>query len=518
MKKITTKLIIVISIIIAIIYTIYNISLSKERKKENQENIIEKEKIIATNMRIGIINFDTVNPILSNNANVQNIGRIIFDPLINLTQDFKLEPCLAKEWTNLDEKNYLIKLRENVKWQDGKVFNSDDVIFTVKILKDMQSIYSYNVEKIDSIQKIDEYTIKIITKEKIPYFEYNLIFPIMSSKYFNEKNFTFSKKNSNPVGTGMYYIADNNKENITLKKNTNWWGNKELKLDTIKLNLYKNTNEALADFKTKEVDLLTTSLLNIDEYTEGIQYKKTKFIGRNYDYIAFNCKNNTLQHKEVRQSISKAINKEKIIEQVYQNQYQKSSFPLDFGCFLYSGITEESNYSKEKAQEVLKKWSKNKTINLKLLVNQDDKKRKEVSKIIKQQIEEIGINVIIVEKKEKQYQKDIQNGNYEMVLTGTTYGYSPSLNLYFNKQNIANYTNNSMIQKVEEMEKSQTEEEQRKKLLDIIKIYQEETPYISLYYDTINLIYSDNLKGEITPNSYNIFYHIENWYREYDKV
>lgn len=530
MKKIGIKIIIVISIIIAIIYTIYNISLSKERSKENQSTMTTKEKIIATDIRIGMINFDTINPILSNNTNVQNIARIIFEPLINLTQDYRLEPCLATEWNSLDKKTYLIKLRENVKWQDGKKLNSDDVIFTVQMLKNIKSIYSYNVENIQTIKKIDEYTVKIITNKEVPYFEYNLIFPIMSSKYFNENNFTSSKKNNNPVGTGMYYIAENDKEKIILKKNTNWWKSKELKLDEIKLNLYKNTNEALEKFKAKEVDLLTTSVTNIEEYTEGMQYQKKNFIGRNYDYIAFNCNNQILKYKEVRQAIGKAINKEEIIEKVYQNQYQKSSFPLDFGSYMYSINIQENTYNKEEIRNILEnsnwkyqkgKWSKKinskyKTIDLHLLVNQEDEKRKQVSQLIKQQLKEIGINITIIEKKEKEYQEDIIKGNYEMVITGTTYSYSPSLNFYFDKNNIANYSNSSIIKKLEEM--STEEEKQRKEILEISKIYQEEVPYISLYYDTIKVIYSDNLKGEITPNSYNIFYHIEDWYREYDKL
>ena len=52
---------------------------------------------------------------------------------------------------------------------------------------------------------------------------------------------------------------------------------------------------------------------------------------------------------------------------------------------------------------------------------------------------------------------------------------------------------------------------------DIIEKYNDDAPYISLYYDTNLLIYTENLRGEVTPNSYKVFYNINNWYREYDK-
>ena len=191
MKNMATKIVTIIIIIILVIYTIYNISISKERKKDNQEFIETKEKIIANDMRIGIINFDNINPILSNNVNIQNVSRLIFEPLINLSSDYRLEPCLATEWTKSDKNIYLIKLRENIEWQDGKKFDSSDVLFTVNMIKSLKnnSIYYSNVKNIKTITKIDEYTIKIITDKEVSYFEYNLIFPIMSSKYFNEKSY-----------------------------------------------------------------------------------------------------------------------------------------------------------------------------------------------------------------------------------------------------------------------------------------------------------------------------------------
>ena len=49
------------------------------------------------------IEFDNINPILSNNKNVQDISRLIFEPLFTLTQDYKIEGVLAKECSKIDE-------------------------------------------------------------------------------------------------------------------------------------------------------------------------------------------------------------------------------------------------------------------------------------------------------------------------------------------------------------------------------------------------------------------------------
>ena len=520
MKKLKTKIIIIIIVIISIIYTIYNVSVSKEKKKDSQESAKIKEKIISTNIRIGIINFDNINPILSNNSNIQNVSRLLFEPLINLTEDYKLEPCLATEWTKTEKNTYLIKLRENVKWQDGNKFDSDDVIFTVNIIKKKlkDSIYYYNIKNIESIEKIDEYTIKIITNQEEQYFEYNLIFPIMSCKYFTKDSIESNEKNVNPVGTGMYYIAEYNDDNIILKSNTDWWGEKELKIDTINLNLYDNINNAIADIKSNKVDLIISSLMNIDQYIQGIQCNTKRYIGRSYDYLAINCKDDILKNKNIRKAINYAINKEEIIEKVYHNKYIKSEFPLDFGNYLYSENSKRVEHNLEEAKELLKKENWKSKTKLNLLVSSEEKNRVKVAKVIKEELKEIGIQVNIIEKNKKQYRDNIKNKNYDIVLTGMTYGYSPSLFSYFEDGNMANSSNREILEKIKEIESSSEEEERKKLLSEVIEFYNEEVQYISLYYDSNTLIYSSNLRGEIKPNSYNIFYNIENWYREYDKV
>ena len=223
MRGISLKTIFIILIIIVVIITVYN-----KYFKNNEETTVvseyestsnSKNKIISTDVRIGIIEFDNMNPILSNNKNVQDISRLIFDPLFTLTEDYKIEGVLAKECSKIAERTYIIKLKDNIKWQDGKKFDSSDVIFTIDMLKKIgsSSIYYYNVKDISLLEEIDENTIKIEISNEVPYYEYNLTFPIISSKYFNEENFWQESVNLKPVGTGLFYISEVNNENIVLK-------------------------------------------------------------------------------------------------------------------------------------------------------------------------------------------------------------------------------------------------------------------------------------------------------------
>ena len=149
----------------------------------NIKTEIEEDEIIKE-ISLGIAEFDTINPILSNNKYVQEISRIIYDPLFELNEEYKLQKCLVKDWAKTSETTYLLKLRDDIKWSDEQKFTADDVIYTIDVLKQTPSIYAYNVQYVIRADKIDEQTLQITLEHEIPFFEYNLIFPIMSKTYY----------------------------------------------------------------------------------------------------------------------------------------------------------------------------------------------------------------------------------------------------------------------------------------------------------------------------------------------
>lgn len=528
------KILFILFIICIIAIAIYN-SIPKEKKTDviASQISLDKNAVISNNLRIGIIEFDNFNPLLSNNKNVQDISRLIFEPLFTLTEDYKLEGALAKEYSKTGEMSYIVKLCENIKWQDGNKFDVSDVIFTIDMLKKLgtESVYYYNVKDISGLEEIDEYTLKINVNEEMNYFEYNLIFPIISSKYYNEENFKHESKNMNPPGTGIFYISETNNNSILLKKSNIKSNSKMIQLDTITLNLYNSLTNTITAYKAGEIDMFITANINIDEYIKNTNYNKQEYINRNYDYIILNCKNNVLANKEVRQAINSAIDKEEIVREIYNNQYRIANFPLDFGSFVYNTSNTVIAHDKSVAKGLLvdngwkyssNRWKKNidykyLSIELRLLVNKSNSKLTKVAKNIKEQLEKIGIKINIIEASEDEYNKYIKNEKYDLILASGSYGYSPSLNKYFRTDNLANYTNEEIIDILNEVQNITDEDQLKQRYSRIMEIYNEDVPYISLYYDTSTIIYSSSLKGTINPNSYNLFYGIDSWYRLYTK-
>ena len=152
-------------------------------------------------------------------------------------------------------------------------------------------------------------------------------------------------------------------------------------------------------------------------------------------------------------------------------------------------------------------------LSINLTVNADNSSQVAVADIIKTSLENIGIKVNVSKLNSASFQTALNNKNYGMIITGTNSSLSPSLVTYFGSGNLANYQNEEANNLLNELLSLTDENKIKEDTNRLIEIYRDDVPYISLYFNKVNVIYSTSLVGEIKPNQYNIFYGIENWYR-----
>ena len=524
MKGSFIKYIFIIFIIAIVLAVIYEVN-KKEEIKVDEQTASEVEEEIVKEITLGVAEFDTINPILSQNKHVQEISRIIYEPLLELNEEYKIQKCLAKDWAKTSETTYLVKIRDDVKWSDGSKLIVEDVIFTINILKQIPSVYASNVQNITNVEKLDEDTVRITIDHEIPFFEYNLIFPIMSKTYYEGQDFSSTESNSAPVGTGKYKIVQNISNAIILDKNE-YYSREELTLEKITVWKYANLGELYNAFKLGKVDVITTTNIGIENYIGTIGYNKQEVAGREFDFLALNTKNAVLSNVEVRNAISHAINKENIISSVFNNKYKITNYPLDYGSWL-KGEDGDNTYNPELSKQILEqngwvfkydRWQKTenystKTLSFKIIVQDSNQTRTTIAEMIKADLEAIGIKISIVRASDSQYQYYLQNKNYDSIITGVTSSLSPNLETYFGANNYANFTNEELGNLMNEVKNISKEDLLKEKYTRIRQIFNEQKPYIGLYSSYYSVASSWSLRGNITPNWYNIFIDINNWYK-----
>lgn len=523
------KYIFILFVIGIIIFAYVKIKGDEETKKQEQINSSGKQEEQIKEITIGIAELDTLNPILSKKQNVQNISRLIYEPLVNLNNSYKPEASLAIEWAKQDATSYIIKLRENVKWSDGTDFNSEDVRFTIDRLKDTESIYSYNVQYVSSVDVVDDYTLKINLSKEVPFFEYYLTFPIMSRTYYGEDNFSNTEKNKKPIGTGKYKISEVEGSYIVLEKNKNWWNSKKigLSLEKININLYSSVGELYNSFKTGSTDLIATTNNNFSDYIGTIGYNLKEVRGRTHTFLALNCTSQYLSDVEVRKAIASSIDKTNITANVYGGKYYTASFPLEYGSYLYNGTHPNLEYNLEQGKQYLtddgwdykygvwqkKENYKTQKLTLGLVVKSSNNEQVVTAENIKGQLEVQGIKINIIYASDDQYQSYKENKNYDMILCSSYLPISPDMTTFFGEENLARYITDETKQIMNEVKNTNDENILKEKYEKLEEIYNTQIPYISLANSKYNILYNSNLVGDVAPNWYSLFYNVEGWYK-----
>ena len=251
MKQGVFKYIFVLGFIILLIIT-YIVFYSKDTSKGKVEDKVSTTSNLITNLRLGIAELDTLNPILTNNKNVKEISKLMYDSLVNVSENYGLEFSLASSIAKENNTTYIVSLRNDVKWQNESIFSAKDVKYTIDIIKNTNCSYSANLKNLDSLEIIDDNTIKFFLSEEVEFFEYNLTIPILCSSYYEGEDIFNTEKNNHPIGTGMFKFDSYENGLLKLVPNDFYWKkDKKPLLTEIDVNIYDSIGNMYAAFKSR---------------------------------------------------------------------------------------------------------------------------------------------------------------------------------------------------------------------------------------------------------------------------
>lgn len=455
------KNIFIVTIILLILAGIYIIYIKRGPAKNNLETQ-GKETNIIKEFSIGVTDFDTINPILSKNLEIQYLNKLIYEPLVNITRDFNVEPSIAEEWSKIDDVTYIIKLDEGKTWENGRRVQVEDVENTIEVIKKENTIYKENVQKIGQIEKIDETTMKIYLTEPVNFFEYFLCFPIIDINTYNTEI---------PMGTGKYKYTNITENQITIESSDN----------KIIVKLFKNSTELYNNFTRENVDIIITKNPNYENYIGNIGFEETIIPGRTFYYILLE----NISDVNMRKWLDMATNKEKLIYNLYNKKYIPANTPLAYGSYL--------NLSNEKQQEKDQELFTQKKMNLTISVKNEDKI---IAEKMQEQLKEYEINLRI---------QTYQNSKADLILKKQTTTITPDISQYFSEEKMK-----KQIKQANDIENKQI---LKQKYQQILNEYKEQMPFISLFFDSYIILHNNKLKGDFSGNWYNIFYNVDGWYK-----
>lgn len=207
-----------------------------------------------------------INPLLAISDTDRDLVNLIYAGLMRPDGKGGFEPELAASYDISDDGlRYTFHLRENLIWHDGKPLTSDDILFTIKSVREpaLRSPIRAQWEGIQ-IERLDDRTIQfILTKPYAPFLAATTlgILPQHLWNNFSPQEFTISSLNRSPIGAGPYRV-DSLKEqtgggirSLTLKTFSDYALGKPF-IKRMIVHIYPNENELRTAYQQGEIDAM----------------------------------------------------------------------------------------------------------------------------------------------------------------------------------------------------------------------------------------------------------------------
>ena len=375
--------------------------------------------------------------------------------LYNRLSEFKIGsteviPGLAESWSiSEDGLSYTFKLRRGVAFHTTKYFkpsrefNADDVLFTFNrqrldshpFHKISNAIYKYFDDMdmgtlIKDIVKLDDYTVRFdLTRPEAPFIA-NLAMgfaSILSAEYGAQllKKGTPEQMDVKPIGTGPYVFQRYQKDAfIRYTAHPNYWRGKE-KTEKLVFAITVDPSVRYARLRKGECHVMAYPLpADLAAMRKNPDIQVDEQPGLNVGYWAFNTKIKPFDDKRVRLAFSHAVNRQAILDALYQGSGTQAKNPIPPTMWSYNDKIVDYPYDPQKARELLKQAGVKDGLKTDIwampVQRPYNPNARKMAEMIQQDLKNIGVEAQVVSYEWGTYLKKTRDGEHQTVLLGWT--------------------------------------------------------------------------------------------------
>lgn len=266
----------------------------------------------------------------------------MYENLVSLDDDDNTVPGAAESWDyDEDTLTYTFHLRKDGVWTNGDPVTAKDFEFawSQALNPDVASDYAYflyfikNAEKYFNgevtwdevgVKVVDDYTLEVTLEQPTPYalflFSFGTLAPINQRFYEAVGADLYSTEAQYFCTNGPFALTEwSHNDKIVMQKNDAWHGAADVEVEEIDWKIITDANAALSSFLAGDLDMVglgtgelikqaTAAGATIQSYTDGSAF-----------YIYFNNNDQYLSNVNLRRALFNAIDEQKEIDTVWQN-------------------------------------------------------------------------------------------------------------------------------------------------------------------------------------------------------
>lgn len=375
----------------------------------------------------------------------------IYDNLVEFERGgTKVMPGLAEKWTvSKDGLEYTFQLRKGVKWHANKNFkpsrdmNADDILFMFErqwkendpYFKVTSSNHAYFGDMgmpklLKSVDKVDEYTVKIVLNSPEAPFLSNLAMQyagVQSKEYAIAmlKAGTPEKLDQEPIGTGPFMLVQYQKDAIIrYKAFPQYWAGKA-KIDDLIFSITPDASVRWAKLQKGECHVMPyPNPADLPAIRKDPNVLVMEQPGLNVGYLAYNTTKKPFDDVRVRKAVNMAINKKAIVDAVYLGTGVPATNPIPPTQWSYNKAIKDDAFNPEEAKKLLAAAGLKDGFSTDLwampVQRPYNPNAKRIAELMQADLAKVGIKAEIKSFEWGEYRKRMQAGEHQMGMLGWT--------------------------------------------------------------------------------------------------
>jgi peptide/nickel transport system substrate-binding protein len=477
----------------------------------------------------------TINPLYAINRDIDSdLSRLIYSSLFKYDQNGQLVKDLTEDLTvSSDSKEYIIKIKNNVKWHNGGVLTVDDILFTFSLIQD-PGYHSPLRPALASVsaEKVDDLTIKFSLADPYAPFLELLTFGILPKNLWENvspNSAILTDLNLKPIGSGPFKFkllvknTDGDLKDYYLAVNPDYYGQIPY-LKSLDFKFFADYPEAIKALNDNQI--MGLSYLPADYRQELLARDSLSFhelIQPQIISLFFNTtKNKALEDRNIRLALATSLDKDQIIKDIFAGAYQRADSPIMVESFAYNEAITKYAFSPAGAVETFK----NKPLSLTLTVV-DSGSNVAVAEQIKSYWEKVGVKMTLKTVASETAADIIKNRDFEVILYGEAIGGDPDVYAFWHSSqigskglNLSGYNNPAVDKLLLEGRATVNQAERIAKYKKFQEIVANDLPVIFLYSPSYTYVQEKSLNGfsgTMIIEPADRFDSVSNWYLKTSK-
>ena len=457
-----------------------------------------------------------MNPLVGTRSTEEHIRHLMFETLLDVDLNGKIQPNLATHWKVSDDgKRINFKLREGVMFHNGKEMTAQDVKFAIDYTKNPKNgAYGFrDLALLDRVETEGKYSVNMYLKRPSAPFLAALTsmqtFSVVPKESLPEG---IRKPVEFPPGTGPFrFVEWKPKRRLVLERHGEYWGQKAF-IEKLVMRPIQNNTTRVTALRAGDVDMIERVP---HEWVKQIEIGKIKGLRlvesktANFRRLVFNVASPPFDNKNLRKAVALAINKREILHGGFFGMGKPVDQKYPKGHKWNIKGLPQSSYDLAKAKELVR-HSGYKGEPIKMVVEQSAPRQAEAV-VLQSQVKKIGLNLEFHVMDRGAYNSLRRKGDYALLFIGGSYKSDPSTtysrhftcerNLKKRRSNTSGYCNKELVGLFATMETEPDPEKRKAVLREALNILAEDVPEIPIGFVPRHFALSEHVKGFTTDDN-----------------